>query len=55
MDKYDLFRKLLDFMAEESDITNALLSNWADSIEIQGKTIDGGTLRLEVSFTHGDP
>lgn len=48
--KFQLFQKLLEFMAKRSNITNATMSNYAGEMEITG--ISGSqTLRLTISVT----
>lgn len=48
--KFQVFQKLLEFMAEWTNITNATMSNYTGEMEITG--ISGSqTLRLTLSVT----
>ena len=39
--RYLLFRKLMDFVSDDYDVTDADMSNYADEIEIFGASPDG--------------
>lgn len=48
--KFQVFQKLLEFMAEWTNITNATMSNYLGDVEITGE--NGSTkLRLVLSMT----
>ena len=50
MDKYFVFRKLMDFMADYCDINDADMNNYAGDIEITGIDEDGCTINLRVKI-----
>ena len=37
MDKFQIFRELLDVVAVRADVTHADMSNWRGAIEIKGE------------------
>lgn len=37
MDKYSVFRALLDFVADNYEVTNAKMKNYLDEIEVTGR------------------
>lgn len=37
MDRYFVFKELLEFMADHSEVINAKMRNYADDIEISGE------------------
>lgn len=49
MDRYFAFRRLLDFMADYSVVTNAHIKNYAGDIEITGED-DVQEIKISVSF-----
>lgn len=49
MDRYSLFRKVMDLVADDFEVTNAKMFNWADSIEISGK-YGGMTIKITVEI-----
>lgn len=49
MDRYFVFKRLLEFMADHSEVTNAHIKNYADDIEITGE-VDGQEVRITVRF-----
>ena len=53
MDRYFVFRKLMDFMSEEGTVVDADMSNYAGDIEITGIDKDGVRVTIIVGFTEG--
>ena len=51
MTKYYVFRKLLDFIAEEYEISDADMNNYCGGIEIYGEAEDGSTIQIKVCMT----
>lgn len=49
MDKYYVFRKMLDFVSDETDVVDADLNYFADSMRIVGET-DSETITIEVTI-----
>lgn len=49
MDRFWLFRHLLDFMADHSEVVDADLDNYCGDIEITGET-DDQVIKVTVSF-----
>lgn len=49
MDKYWLFRELLDFMADRAEVTDADMNNFCGSIEITGE-VEGQIVKIECSI-----
>lgn len=55
MDKYFVFRKLMDFVADYCEVTDADMNNYADEIEIVGiDAEDGSTIRIRVEIKEGE-
>ena len=54
MDKYFIFRKLMDFVADDYEVTDADMNNYAGDIEIAGIAADGSTITIKVSLKEGD-
>ena len=52
MDKYYYFRKLMDLITDEYDITDADMNNYAGDIEITGKDDFGNTIKIRVEMKH---
>lgn len=50
MDRYWVFRQLLDFVADHANVVDADLNNYAGDIEITGET-EGRTITIKVSIT----
>ena len=49
MNKYFVFRKLIDFVADYCDVTDADMNNYAGNIEITGTDEeDGSTITIKV-------
>ena len=53
MNKYFVFRKLIDFVADHCDVTDADMNNYAGDIEITGTDEDGCTISLRVHLEEG--
>ena len=49
MDKYYVFRKMLDFVSDETDVVDADLNYFADSMRIVGET-ETETITVEVTI-----
>ena len=54
LDKYFIFRKLLDFVADYSEVTDADMNNYAGNIEITGTDDDGYTINIRVEIKEGE-
>jgi hypothetical protein len=55
MNKYWVFRKLIDFVADYCEVTDADMNNYAGDIEIKGKDEeDGSTITIKVSIKEGE-
>ena len=55
MNKYFVFRKLLDFVADYCEVTDADLNNYAGNIEITGTDdADGSTITIKVELKEGE-
>ena len=55
MDRYFVFRKLMDFVADYCEVTDADMNNYADEIEIVGiDAEDGSTIRIRVEIKEGE-
>ena len=54
MDKYFVFRHLLNFVAVNGDVTDADMNNYAGNIEIVGTDPkDGSTITIKVEMKEG--
>ena len=51
MNKYYVFRELLDFVAKHCDVTDADMNNYSGDIEIHGTEEDGSTIKITVRLT----
>ena len=54
MNRYFVFRKMMDFVADYVEVTNAEMSNWAKEIEITGVDEDGSTIIIKVELREGN-
>ena len=54
MDKYYAFRKLMDLVAEEYDVTDADMNNYCGEIDITGVCADGSKINIRVSMKEGN-
>ena len=50
INKYFVFRKLIDFVADYCDVTDADMNNYAGNIEITGTNEDGSTITITVEM-----
>ena len=53
MNKYFVFRKLIDFVADYCAVTDADMNNYAGNIEITGTDEDGSTITITVELKEG--
>lgn len=55
LNKYFVFRKLIDFVADYCDVTDADMNNYAGNIEITGTDEeDGSTITIKVELREGN-
>lgn len=54
MNKYFVFRKLMDFVSDEYAVVDADMDNYAGDIEITGKDETGATITITVRMTEGE-
>ena len=55
MNKYYVFRKLIDFVADHCDVTDADMNNYSGDIEITGMDYeDGSTMTIKVTLKEGE-
>ena len=54
MNKYFVFRKLIDFVADYCEVTDADMNNYAGNIEITGADEDGSTITIKVELKEGE-
>ena len=55
MNKYFVFRKLIDFVADHCDVTDADMNNYSGDIEITGMDYeDGSTMTIKVTLKEGE-
>ena len=54
MDKYYVFRKLMDFVVDEYEVVDAEMSNYAGDIAIHGKDETGATIVIKVTMKEGE-
>lgn len=55
MNKYFVFRKLIDFVADYCDVTDADMNNYSGDIEITGTDPeDGSTMTIKVTLKEGE-
>ena len=50
MRRYFVFRKLVDFVADYTEVVDADMNNYAGDIEITGKDEDGSTITIRVEL-----
>ena len=48
--RYDVFRKMLDFVSEDGTVTDADMNNYAGNILVEGELLDGSTIKIEVTI-----
>ena len=51
LDKFWVFRELIDFVENHCDVTDADMNNYAGDIEITGTDKDGSTIKITVRIT----
>lgn len=51
LNKYFVFRKLIDFVADYCEVTDADMNNYSGDIEIHGADDDGSTIKITVRMT----
>lgn len=55
MNKYFVFRKLIDFVADYCEVTDADMNNYAGDIEITGiDEADGSSISITVRIKEGE-
>ena len=53
INKYFVFRRLIDFAADYCDVTDADMNNYAGNIEITGTDKYGSTITITVELKEG--
>lgn len=53
-DRYFAFRKLMDFVNDYHNVTDATMNNYAGDIEIIGKDENGSTMTIRVHLEEGE-
>ena len=54
MNKYFIFRELLNFVADHADVTDADMNNYSGEIEITGTDDDGSTITIKVALKEAE-
>ena len=54
MNKFDAFRKLLTFVNDYYEVTDADMSNYCGDMEISGKDMTGATITIKVTMKEGE-
>lgn len=54
VNKYFVFRKLIDFVADYTEVTDADMNNYAGNIEITGTDDDGSTITIKVEIKEAE-
>ena len=55
MNRYFVFRKMMDFVADYCEVTEADMNNYLNEIEITGiDDEDGSTIRIRVEIKEGE-
>lgn len=54
LNKYFVFRKLIDFVADYCEVTDADMNNYSGDIEITGTDDDGSTIKIKVTLEEGN-
>ena len=52
MDKYSCFRKIMDLVTDEYEVTDADMNNYAGEIEVSGKDGFGNTIKICVAMKY---
>lgn len=51
MNKYFWFRKLMDLVTDDGEVTDADMDNYAGDIKVFGTGFDGSTIEITVRIT----
>ena len=54
INKYFIFRELLNFVADHADVTDADMNNYSGEIEITGTDDDGSTITIKVALKEAE-
>lgn len=54
MDKYSVFRHMLDFVADRYDVTGADMCNYSGDIEITGTDAGGSSITIYVKMKEAE-
>ena len=54
LNKYFVFRKLIDFVADYCEVTDADMNNYSGDIEITGTDDDGSSIKITVRLTEAE-
>ena len=54
LNKYFVFRKLIDFVADHCEVTDADMNNYCGDIAITGTDNDGSTITIKVTLKEGE-
>ena len=54
MDKYSVFRHMLDFVADNYDVTGADMCNYSGDTEITGTDVDGSSITINVKMKEAE-
>ena len=54
MNKYFVFRELLNFVTDHADVTDADMNNYSGEIEITGTDDDGSTITIKVALKEAE-
>lgn len=54
LNKYFVFRNLIDFVADYCEVTDADMNNYSGDIEITGTEDDGSTIKIRVTLMEGE-
>ena len=54
INKYFVFRKLIDFVADNCEVIDADMNNYSGDIEITGTDDDGSTIKIKVTLKEGE-
>lgn len=54
LNKFFVFRKLIDFVADYCEVTDADMNNYSEDIEITGTEEDGSTITIKVTLKEGE-
>ena len=54
LNKFFVFRKLIDFVADYCEVTDADMNNYSGDIEITGTDDDGSSITIKVILKEGE-